>query len=62
MKDRHVSPWLSWIVGSVGPGVEPVGCRMTDQLKYLNNAIPNRLALKLFFNRNTTDVFGFDAM
>jgi len=44
------------IVGLMRPCVNPVRCGMTRQVEYLDNPLPNRLALKNFFHWHAFNV------
>jgi hypothetical protein len=57
-----VTPGVLWIVGSVGPCVQPARARMADQIEYLYNPFPYRPALECLFDWDTRNVRRIDTM
>jgi hypothetical protein len=56
VQNGHVAPGRFWIVGIVPPSVDPACRRMSMQLEYLYDAIPDRLSLKSLFHWNAFNV------
>src|SRR5947208_3306403 len=62
MKNRYMSSWFLWVVGIMRPGIRFACLWMAVQLKYLHDAIPNRLSLKRFFHWYAFNMLCFDSM